>query len=217
MAGSVEIGPLRQRQQSDLGDRLGIHLFVLEFDDLDDPTPLRDDSAYSVTAQRANEGIRDAETEASAIHEDVQSLLNEQHVKIELPTARRPKLPSICCHLFSLASVQLTKADKRRAANDRIDATMRQIGLHVQEAPANDVLSQVWRSQRTLPRLSWRSTTDASHTASSRSLIVQATARSSMSIPKSIPLSTSKRSWNQEFRGIICLAGVIVQPPKHVS
>jgi hypothetical protein len=216
MAGSVEIGPFRQRQQSDLGDRLGIYLLVLVFDDLDDPTPLGDDSAYSVTAQRANEGIRDAEAEASAIDDNVQSLLNEQHVEIELPPARRLESPSICCHLFWLASVQLAQADKRWAANDRIDAAMRQIVLNVQETPANYVRSQVWWNTRTLPPVPEIDNRRFPHGEQQKPdrpsycplVNVDAKEHSAQHIETLL---------EPRVHRIIRVASVIVQPPKHVS
>jgi len=102
-------------------------------------------------------------------------------------------------------------------ANDRIDATMRRIDLHVQETSANDVLSQVWGSQRTLPRnllkINNRRFPHGKQQKSDR--------------PSCRPLVTvdSKEHSVEHIEtlleprvgGIIRLARVIVQAPKHVS
>jgi hypothetical protein len=108
------------------------------------------------------------------------------------------------------------ESDKRRAANDRIDTAMRQIILHVQETPTNYVRSQVWRNNRTLPPVLEIDNRRFPHgeqqkpdRPSYRPFVnVDAKEHSAQHIETLL----EPRAY-----GIIRVASVIVQPPKHVS
>ena len=114
--------PLCQGQQSDLGDRLWVDILVLEFNNLNDPTALRDQSSNPVAANRANERIRYTEPNVSALRQEFQGSFDEQHVEIELPASRRAKPLPIVPYLCALASVQFTKLHKWWAAHNHVDS-----------------------------------------------------------------------------------------------